>query len=225
VFHHKNSIAVVPCVLEIHRPTGRTWRQSSPADRELLRIVRATAGFGALLDDLRASWEPLTLIHNDVRWSNCLLPAVQRGQPQRLVLIDWEGAQLGDPCWDVGSALAEYLACWLRSIPYSGGDAPDQFIHLAGFPLEQLQPAMRALWEAWSAHTHLDDAAMATQLHLTTRYAAARLVQNAWEYTRGAETLLPGVALLLQVAFNMLAHPEGAATRLLGLDAGPLEWA
>jgi hypothetical protein len=208
-----------PAILMIHRPTLRTWQESSLADRELLRTIQRTIGFGPMLERLHGEWEPSALIHNDMRLSNCLLRTPGRRASPTMMLVDWEVAQWGDPCWDVGSAIAEYLAGWLLSIPVAGDGPPDRFVHLAGFPLEQAQPAIHALWEAWSAGMTLSAAEHTTRLSLSTRYAAARLVHRAWEHTRTADTIVPGIAVLLQVAFNMLSRPDEAASRLLGLNA------
>ena len=112
-----------PWVLSLHRPDASIFTDVSAAGLELIRIVQRTEGFGELLDGLRATWAPTSLIHGDVKWSNVLV--VDAGTPQESVkLIDWESAMVGDPSWDVGSALSQYLSFWLFSIPLTGGEAP-----------------------------------------------------------------------------------------------------
>jgi len=37
------------------------------------------------------------------------------------------GTAVGDPCWDIGSALSHYLSFWLFSIPVTGPCLPSGF--------------------------------------------------------------------------------------------------
>lgn len=203
-----------PWVLSLHRPSLSVFRDTSAAGIEVIKIVQGAAGFGAQLDALRAGWRLAALVHNDVKWDNCIVS--EAGGRPGLKLIDWESAAHGDPCWDVGSALSQYLTFWLFSIPVTGATPPAQFPRLAGHPLETMQPAMRACWAAYAAE--LDRAADADEVLLRgVRLAAARLVQSAFEAAQVSDALTSGLVLHLQLALNMLERPRDAIVHLLGL--------
>jgi Phosphotransferase enzyme family len=134
--HRETSAAPVaapaPWVLSVHRPGLSVFHDTSAAGLQLIKIIQGTAGFGELLDELRQGWSAETFIHQDVKWDNCL--AASQG-PGDLHLVDWEAAAAGDPAWDIGSAISQYLSFWLASIPHTGDQPPARFPALAAHPL------------------------------------------------------------------------------------------
>ena len=63
----------------------------------------------------------------------------------------------------------------------------------------------------------LDDDVVEVLLSAAVRFAAARLVQTAFEATQDAGSLATDVVLHLQVALNVLQRPRQAVVHLLGL--------
>jgi aminoglycoside phosphotransferase (APT) family kinase protein len=207
-----------PSALSVHRPDLRLVREASRASLELIRIIQSTDGFGARLDALNQAWSATTLIHQDVRWKNFMLTTPVRTVRQPpLKLIDWELACLGDPRWDIGSALGNYLSLWLASIPIAGMAPPAQSTELARCPLRRIQPAIRSCWDTYVKRRGLDADTADRLLHSTVGFAAARLVQTAFEAAQGSARLTTNTVLHLQVALNMLQRPQEAAAHLLGL--------
>jgi aminoglycoside phosphotransferase (APT) family kinase protein len=202
-----------PWVLSLHRPDVSVFRDISAANIQLIKIVQSTEGFGDRLDDLRRDWHATSLIHQDVKWDNCL---VSSDGSDGVRLIDWEVATAGDPAWDVGSALSHYLSFWLFSIPVTGAEPPARFPSLARFRLDAMKEPCRACWEAY-ADANPDDARGAAFLERSVAYAGGRLVQTAFEASQHAQQLASGAVLHLQLAFNILARPGVAATQLLEL--------
>ena len=201
-----------PWVLSLHRPDLSVFRDASAAGIELIKTVQRAAGFAEQLDALREGWLVASLVHHDVKWDNCIVFARgASGRTRGLKLIDWEAAAHGDPSWDIGSALSHYLSFWLFSIPVTGTTPPARFPQLAEHPLERMQPAMRACWEAYAAKLGAETRERAV------RYAAARLVQTAFEAAQMSDQLTSGLVLHLQLALNMLKRPHEAAVHLLGL--------
>jgi len=214
--HAQAGWATAPWVLSLHRPDANIFRDVSAAGLELIRIVQRTEGFGDLLDDLRRSWEPAALIHGDMKWSNVLVAGA--GTPQESVkLIDWESASIGDPGWDIGSALSQYLSFWLFSIPLTGGEAPERFPELAAYPLDAMKPALKACWIAYADAAGVAPNAVEQHLTRAVQMAAARLVQVAFEASQDQQQLLSSVVLHLQLAHNLLARPREAPAGLLGI--------
>jgi aminoglycoside phosphotransferase (APT) family kinase protein len=200
--------------LSVHRPDTTVFREASAANLELIQVLQATEGLDAILDELRAGWRVETLIQQDVKWENCLVST-----DDELRLIDWEMAVAGDPHWDLGSALAQYLGFWLFSIPVTGTVPAERFPALARFPLDAMKPALRACLEGYAEAADGTAALGDEDLRRTVAYAGARLLQNAYESSQFAQRLDSAAILHLQLGANLLQRPDEAAEKLLGLGA------
>jgi aminoglycoside phosphotransferase (APT) family kinase protein len=212
------SLKARPTALTLHRPHIRLARDCSPACLDLIRIMQSTDGYGSCLDELNTSWSASTLIHRDVRFKNFLLTApVQTMRHADLKLIDWELACLGDPRWDIGSALGNYLSLWLESIPTTGRATLSQSAQSATCPLPRIQPAIRACWSTYAARRGFGGADAERMLFQTVGFAAARLVQTAYEVAQSATKLTTTGVLHLQLALNMLTRPQEVVAHLYGL--------
>lgn len=208
-----------PWILSIHRPDLGIFREASAASLELIKIVQSTPGFGEQLDQLRLTWRPSALIHQDLKWENFLACRSAGSSKMMLKIIDWEGVCPGDPCWDIGSVLSNYLSFWLQSIPITGRDLPERFPELARYPLHRMQPALRACWLAYTKRLGLDDASSASLLLRAVSFAGAGLVVTAYAAAQMLADLDTNLILHLQLAANILARPSEAAAHLLGFAA------
>jgi aminoglycoside phosphotransferase (APT) family kinase protein len=207
-----------PWALSIHRPDLGVMRESSTANLEVIRIVQRSEGFRHSLERLARDWRVECVIHFDVKWDNFIVPASDgRARSGPLKLIDWELAQEGDPCWDLGSAFAHFLSFWVFSIPVTGETPPQQWPDLARYPLARMRPALTACWTAYRRSRGLEGDAARSALIRSVRFAGARLVQTAYEATQASIEMTGNVIILLQLAANVLARPHEAAVQLLGL--------
>lgn len=207
-----------PWVLSLHQPDLGVLQRLSGATIELVRTLQQIPDLCDQLDSLRSEWKATTLVHNDIRWDNCLVSAAPNtNRVTRLTLIDWELAGAGDPAWDVGCAFSEYLTFWLSSIPITGDTPPDRFLHLSRHPIERMQPAIRALWQSYLLRVSADPDESTVLLLHTVRYAAAKLVQSAFERTQNSAWITSDVICLLQLSLNILQEPNEAAAALLGI--------
>jgi aminoglycoside phosphotransferase (APT) family kinase protein len=203
-----------PWVLSVHRPGVAVFRDTSAAGLEVIKTIQGTADFGELLDELRGEWRAETFTHQDVKWDNCL---TDPGRDGELRLVDWEVAAPGDPAWDIGSALSQYLSFWLFSIPHTGSEPPARFPALACYPLATMTVAIRACWDGYVDELRITAGEADERLYRAVGYAGARLVQTAFEVSQSLQQLTSGVVLHLQLAFNVMRSPGSAATQLLGI--------
>jgi aminoglycoside phosphotransferase (APT) family kinase protein len=207
-----------PWALAAHQPDLSFLRDLSEASVKVVRVLHGSDELCGRLDELRCEWRATGLAHNDMRWDNCVVstpPGSRR--TTRLKLVDWELAGWGDPCWDLGSAFAEFLALWLLSIPVADATSPTGWVELARHPIERMQPAIRSLWWSYERARALPATGRGTWLTLATRYAAARLIQTAIEQGQLSPRPTAFVVLALQLALNLLSQPERGAAQLLGL--------
>jgi len=209
--------AVPPFALSVHRPAVSWLRDISEANIELIKLIQNAPGVTELLDEVRADWRAECVVHNDYKADNCVVVRGRDGRGTGVRLIDWEGGGWGDPAWDAGSVLGDYLSIWLSSIPITGADPPERFAELAKFPLERMRPPLRAFWDGYVREARLDPADADRRLVRSARYAAARLFQTAFEQTQASSRLTGTTMCLCQVAVNVLRRPHEAAVRLLGI--------
>jgi hypothetical protein len=207
----------IPWVLTVHESDAEAFNKISPANIELLRIVHGPE-FAQSLNKLKARWQPDTLIHGDFKWDHCILHSPgEPGSKARLSLVDWEFADFGDGCWDAGAVLHAYLNSWIRSLPAVAGLPMQDLVDRARFPLSQMQPAIRAFWKAYTEQLDLSAGAAEEMLDRSVCYAAARMIQSAWEGMQKSSAVTAAGIRLLQVSFNILSSPADAVHLLLGM--------
>ena len=107
-----------------------------PATVNLMRLLADDPDLAGTLRHTRSRWRDRCLIHGDIRRENWILR--RKGRRAALHVIDWELSGSGDPAWDLGSALAEFVLDNVR------GD-PDQTVPLT----EAQEPRMRAFFAAY----------------------------------------------------------------------------
>ena len=208
-----------PWILSVHKPDIAMYREASGPSIQLIKIIQGTPGFSDRLATVAASPSAASVVHNDLKWDNVLATPVGTDE-WRVTLIDWEGAVVGDACWDVGSAFAQYLIFWIQSMPLTGSQPPADLPQLAAFPLDSMKPSINALWSAYVDGRGLSTAAQEMSLVRSIELAAARLLQWAFEGAQVATELSSTLVLALQLSANLLSRPRDAATRLFGLPAG-----
>jgi hypothetical protein len=211
-------VSKMPWVLSVDRPGLELFRDLSLANIQLIRIIQNTPDFPRALKELREHWRVDSMIHHDIKWDNCLVvPSGKLKGKIGLKIIDWEFAALGDSCWDAGAIFSSYLSFWLFSIPVSGEEPPDHFLELAQYPLNRMQPAMRAYWQSYVRGMRLDSCAADERLIRAVKYAGTRLVQTAFERMQQAAGLTGDLICLLQLSLNVMQRPREAAVHLLGI--------
>lgn len=208
----------IPWVLGIHQPGINIFRDTCAANMQLIRIIQSTPELVLMLDQLREGWRSNGLIHNDIKWDNCLaFPNLGSNREIRLKVVDWEFAGIGDTCWDAGAVFGNYLSSWLFSVPVSGDEPPDRFLDLAQYPLERMQPAIRAYWQAYVKGMELSRVDAEERLLRAVRYGAARIIQTGYEHMQHSMRLTGNLICLLQLAVNITQRPRDAIAHLLGI--------
>lgn len=203
-----------PWVLELAAPPVEMLRDASAANVELLRIIHQSEFFCSALASLRSAWRASALIHGDLRADNVM---VQRGAGRLrddIRIIDWELSGIGDPAWDVGSVIGSFLSLWISSLPFVPGTSLPRLVKLARIPLARIRPGIGAFWSAYAAE--LPPRARRALLARALRFAAARLVQHAWEESCESVRLTGNAICALQLSANLLSDPDTAKDMVFG---------
>jgi hypothetical protein len=209
-----------PWVLWVHRPGPEILSELSAANRKTLRILQGSGELGRQLDRLRRDWRVETLIHCDLKADNLLvvgdLDDDEQAEPA-VKLVDWELVQLGDPAWDVAAMCKDFVLHWILSMPIARGTPPAELMAAARHPLSGFQHGLRALWRGYTTAAELSTDEAQRLLVRASGYAAAWLVQSAYEHAQRATALGNHEVMMLQVAANVLADPADAALHLFGI--------
>jgi len=217
----------VPWILSLHQLNRNLFGQLSAANTQVLGIVQTYPDFQQTLDRMSAGWRFDSLVHGDIKWDNLhVTPEGAEGEEKsekpgggamKLRLIDWELADFGDACWDAGAVFQSYLSFWVFSMPAAAGVAPEQLVGSAQFPVEKMQPAIRAFWKTYTETRGLNADEAREALERSVSYGAARMIQTAYEYMFYSPQITASALYLLQLSLNILKSPREATAGLLAL--------
>jgi aminoglycoside phosphotransferase (APT) family kinase protein len=199
--------------LSLPEPPHELLLDLSVGAQDLVARLQGSHALCDRLDALRSAGSDGALVHGDLRWENCLaVPAPGSRRRTRLLLVDWELAGRGAAGFDIGTVLAEYLRSWVGSIPIVDPGDPGRLVARAGHPLRRMRPAIQAFWSAYGLANP-----QRPTLRRVIELAAVRVLQNAVERAQGLARSSAHVVTLVQLADNMLRHPDEAALGLMGL--------
>ena len=203
----------IPWILSIHETHAMSQSQLGGGNSQLIDILRQYPEFPTALAAIKADWKYSALIHGDIKWENMMVCRKDEEAPLELKIIDWEIADIGDECWDVGGVLQAYLSFWIFSLPLTEATGPTT----SPFDTEGIKPAMAAFWTSYAAARKLDQDTSRQMLVRCMSCAAARIIQTAYESTLMASQLSKHARCKLQMSMNILRDPAGAVHDLMGL--------
>lgn len=190
----------VPWILFFHRDNNRV----SQGVIELGNRIRGDLSLSNAIDKLFHEWSRTAWIHGDMKWDNILLAPDMNGD-HRVKLVDWELFDLGDPLWDVGgffhSFMVSVVAAKLR-LP-SSADTHDVESLVAD--MKPFGDFLRTFWNQYALERQFETEDSRQQLQRALEFAAARMLQSAFEglyykdsLTQEGEYLLALSTYLLQ---------------------------
>ena len=210
---------VKPWVLSVHRPDVAVLAALSNANVQLLHRLQESSALCSCLQTLNDAWRYECLIHQDLKWDNCVVQSRPSTRTDAgLRFVDWELAGIGDPAWDVGTMVANYLAFWLLALPLSKHQSIDDVLESTPRPLASFQPAMRSFLSAYQASALISPSDYQPFLRRVVGYTAARLIQIAFEYLQSLVEMPAQALYFLQVGLNFAEHPQEALVHLVGLE-------
>lgn len=205
----------LPWALDLHRPTPEKLSRMSAAHFELVRLLQDDAEVVRRLNRLRRNWRATSIVHGDVKMDNFLVSEAPADGAADVFLIDWELVQLGDPAWDLGGALQDFVFWWVLGMPH---DRPlEDMVAEARYPLDSLQPGIDALWRGYRTARRLDEPSSERLLADAVDYSAARILQTAAEIASKYQRLPAPAVLMSQIGVNLLTDPETGRAELYGL--------
>ena len=172
---------------------------------------------GMAIAELGKAFTPSCLTHNDLKLNNILLHTDwQQPNDSPIRLIDWERNSWGDPAFDLGTLFASYIQIWLGSLVISKALSIEESLSLAMTPLEEIQPSIAALTQAYletfpEILEHRPD--FLIRVVQFTGFALIQQIQAMIQYQKSFSNT--GVAML-QVAKSLLCRPERSLPTVFG---------
>jgi hypothetical protein len=215
-------IGEVPWILKPDELNDFVSGDQSNGQARLVGIMKKSPQLYEQLKTLADTWQINGIIHGDMKWHNCLLQAAgddaDLGEAG-IRIIDWELADAGHVAWDVAGILQGYLSLWIQSMSLSEGGTIEETVATAARPLETMRPSIRAFWDSYLEQMDAPGVVARALRRRSVEYAAARLLQTAFEDRQEEALLGAHIVLLLQLSSNIMADPEAAAEQLFGLPA------
>jgi hypothetical protein len=202
----------VPLIVRVGALTPHELTTISAAGVELIRTIQGYPDYEAVLGGAFDGPPAHCLTHNDLKAGNCLV-----GPGRVPILLDWEFVALGDPAWDVGCLLADFLSDWLLSMPLGSRVGSRGLPGAATRPLESLHPSIDAFWTGYCAAATGRVEDPTSLLVRATRCAGIRLSQSAFEMCQNSSSLTAVELFFLQASWNVMERPLEAIIHLLGL--------
>lgn len=194
--------------LACHRPSADDFARASSSSLTVMRLLQENRQVCEALDRARDMWRGSALIHGDIKFDNILrVPVAASGSSpsQRILLVDWEFAQVGPPEWDHACLLAEALSWWSSSIVRPDATAAGKVDSNIAFEGMQLMIA-----------TALGDIdADSERWRALVGFAGARLLQRVLEQAQALPQMTKHLLLMLQLALNVLLMPSRAVHALV----------
>jgi hypothetical protein len=214
-------IGEVPWILNPDGLDRFASNSQSGGQAHVINIIRKSPHLYDHLTALANTWHINGIIHGDMKWANCLLKIDEHEtevQDAELKIIDWELADSGHVAWDVGGILQSYLTLWVQSMEIGADGTLEEIADTADYPLEDMQASMQAFWKSYL--DQLDPPAVAAPLlrRRSAEYAAARMIQTAFEDRYEIADMSAYIVLMMQLSANIMSDPEAAIEQLFGLE-------
>lgn len=172
---------------------------------------------GQAIAQLASAFAPSCLTHNDLKLNNILLHTNWQQTSDSIVrLIDWERSAWGDPAMDLGTLISSYVQIWLGSLVISNSLSIDESLRLAMTPLDQLQPSIATLTQAYLYRfpeilEHRPDF-----LQRVVQFTGFALIQQIQAMIQYQKSFGNAGIVMLQVAKTLLCRPEQSMPTIFG---------
>ena len=200
--------------LRLHRLVPAMLGHRTRGQLELIRMLQRAPAACASLDAAARAWLQSAAIHGDVRWEHVVVSTGPGVEHLAVRFVDWEFSGSGDPCWDIGCAIAGAVRDGLVTAAVAAGSTFELLVG-ADLALVEAAPAMSAMWSAWE--DRMGQAAIETRERVMS-LVGARLLQFADEIAGASTRLEPPAALTARVGIDFLERPREAAEMLLAGD-------
>jgi hypothetical protein len=187
---------------------------------KFFKLYQRYPSFRQAVSELKAAYQPICLVHNDLKLDNILLH--RESKVANLRIVDWELFAWGDPAYDLGNLLASYLKIWLGSFLVSGDLEWQIALQLATTPLNSLQPSLTAIVRAYCDRAPEIWQQRPDFLERVVQFIGIALIKRIHRNIDDHEPLTNQSICMLQVAKSLLCEPEKSIPTVFGVERSQL---
>jgi tRNA A-37 threonylcarbamoyl transferase component Bud32 len=177
------------------------------------KLYQRYKSLGEAIAQLQKAYQCCCLIHNDLKLDNILL---NKNNSSNIRIIDWELFKWGDPGFDLGKILADYLRLWLKSLMINTDIELNTALRLATTPLELLQPSMAELIKAYCDRFPEILVLRPDFIQRVVQFTGFALLRGIWTRIFYHESFDNNQIAILQVAKTLLCNPQQSISTLFG---------
>lgn len=238
----------VPDIVALEQLTPEVFGRVSQEGLKFYALYQRYESLRRAIEQLQRSHQPCCLTHQDLKFDNILLhqdwegmlcrgdfaPGLEESaistaldgsnsqSPAIIRLIDWEKWAWADPASDLGMLIAGYLKIWLKSLGLRSGMEINLALQVAGIPLEQLQPSIVALTQAYLSTFPAIVSRFPNFLSRVIQFTGLALIESIQAKLYYREPFGNTEIGLLQVAKTLLCAPEQSVATVFGISATEL---
>lgn len=173
---------------------------------------------GLALSELGTAYTPSCLTHNDLKLNNILIHTNwETTEESKVRLIDWERVNWGDPAFDLGMLIASYIQLWLNSLVISQSISIEESLRLATIPLENLQPSIAKLTQAYCQKFPQILTKRTDFIKRVVQFSGLAMIQQIQAMIQYQKSFGNSGIAMLQVAKSLLCRPEQSILTVFGM--------
>lgn len=191
-----------------------------PESLDFFKLYQRFPSLHQAVIELYQNYQPVCLTHQDLRFGNYLIH--DSGASNSLKLIDWEFSAWGDPAFDLGTAIANYLKLWLASLYIDRDTSLNVSLSLATCPLEKVQPSLKALIQSYSNEFPQILTVRPNYIEQVVQFVGLNLVKHLQHSAENHQPFDNRGICALQVAKSLLCSPEKSLETIFGAKSSEL---
>lgn len=176
------------------------------AGTDIRTYLAAVQGVAAALRQMREGWRTDCLIHGDLKDDNILVGSATGEADLSIVFVDWELSSWGDPRWDLGTLIGQFLFYWVDSIPLGAGGDFGAWIASAKVPFDQVRHTTEYLVKTYIAASRDPSVRSLDWLAMVVRYAGVFLLHRALVTMEYMGVLTPATYSCLHLGRTLISN-------------------
>ena len=200
-------------------------KEFPPEGNRFMAFYHNSESFKSTVKELVVTHNHYCLTHNGYELNNILIPRsgevilskIEKSDERIIRLINWDKCSWGDPAFDVGTAIADYLLLWLGSLIIRSTIKLEESLKLAIIPLEAIQPSVVTLTSFYISSFPKVLEEFPDFLSRVVKFTGLALLYRVIARIQSFEGFAHREICILQLANSLLCQPEKSFSSIFGM--------